>query len=60
MAEYRVLRGHIGDREYMPGDTREAAPHEVAHLVASGCLEDGASLETKVETVPENKAKAKK
>lgn len=37
--EFRVIRQHLGDRMYMPGDTREADPKEVAHLVAGGVIE---------------------
>lgn len=46
---YNVLRQHIGDRDYLPGDTREADPAQVAHLVASGVLEQ-AKVEPPVET----------
>lgn len=40
MASYKVMRQHYGDREYQAGDTREAKPEIVAHLVASGVLEE--------------------
>ncbi|MGP3699197.1 hypothetical protein [Rhodobacter sp. NSM] len=33
MQKYTVLRQHIGDRPYEPGDMREAAHADVAHLV---------------------------
>jgi hypothetical protein len=51
MARYSVLRQHTGDREYLPGDTREADPAIVAHLVAAGVL-----AEVKVEPPVEVKA----
>lgn len=54
MTAYKVLRFHIGDRDYQVGDTRHATPVEVAHLVASGTLE-----EVKVVTPPERKGRAK-
>lgn len=52
--EYTVLREHLGDRQYMPGDKREAAPAEVAHLVRAGVL-----IEAKVEAPLEMKAEPK-
>lgn len=30
--KFHVLRPHVGDRPYSVGETREAAPIEVAHL----------------------------
>jgi hypothetical protein len=51
MARFNVLRQHYGDRDYIPGDTREADPAQVAHLVAAGVLE-----EIKVEPPVEVKA----
>lgn len=55
MAQFKVMRQHYGDREYQAGDTREAKPEVVAHLVASGILEE-------VKEMPpvEKKAPAKK
>lgn len=35
---FKVLRQHLGDRSYAPGEFRTANPREVAHLVASGTL----------------------
>lgn len=43
MALFKVLRGHLGDRFYAEGDTREAAPADVAHLVRNGVLAEAAS-----------------
>lgn len=54
MTVYKVLRFHIADRDYRTGDTREAIPAEVAHLVASGTLE-----EVKVVAPTERKRSAK-
>jgi hypothetical protein len=33
MKSFKVLRHHVGDRDYAPGDTRVADPAVVAHLV---------------------------
>jgi len=65
MAAYRVLRHHDGDRAYAPGDTREAAPADVAHLVALGVLAPLAAagakaeppLRDKADRAPRNKAR---
>ena len=38
MKTYKVARPHIGDRFYETGDTREAAPIDVKHLVDAGIL----------------------
>lgn len=51
MQSYKVLRQHFGDREYMPGDTREANAADVDHLVGR-VLEP---IEAKVVEAPENK-----
>ena len=50
---FNVLRRHEGDRLYEEGDTREASASEVAHLVASGVLEQA---KAKGESKPRNKA----
>lgn len=52
MQKYTVLRQHIGDRDYLPGETREARPADVAHLVGT-VLEP---IEAKVAEAPEDKA----
>ena len=57
MQRYRVIRTHIGDREYLPGDEREAAPGDVEHLVQAGCL---SAIEAKVIAPPENKGRQRK
>ena len=41
--KYTVLREHLGDRDYRPGDEREADPSSVAHLVALGVLAEVAA-----------------
>jgi len=51
--KFRVLRQHLGDRMYMPGDTREAVASEVAHLVEKGVLEPDRA---KTDPKPANKA----
>jgi hypothetical protein len=43
MAEYVVKRQHLGDRMYLPGDTRQAAESEVGHLVKAGVLKKAPS-----------------
>lgn len=52
MATYKVLRQHYGDKPYSEGDTREAEPRDVAHLVERGVLE-------KAEPAVQNKAAPK-
>jgi hypothetical protein len=54
MTVYKVLRFHIGDRDYRVGDTREAIPAEVAHLVEWGILQ-----EVKMVAAPARKRSAK-
>ena len=41
--KYTVLREHLGDRDYRPGDEREADPSSVAHLVALGVLAEASA-----------------
>lgn len=57
MPKYEVLRQHEGDKFYKPGDVRESASADVAHLVRSGVLRlaDG----EKADPVHENKAEQK-
>ncbi|RYE81852.1 MAG: hypothetical protein EOP19_17630 [Hyphomicrobiales bacterium] len=52
MQNYRVLRGHEGDRPYVEGETRQADPAAVAHLVGK-VLEP---IKGKAEPSPKNKA----
>ena len=56
MPEYDVLREHLGDRNYLPGDTRTASKAEVAHLVRNGVLR---AEEEKAAAPPANKAAPK-
>lgn len=53
MQTYNVIRQHYGDKQYMPGDTREANPSDVKHLVDAGVLKEA---KAKAETAPANKA----
>ena len=53
MASFKVLRQHHGDKPYAEGDTREADPRDVAHLVANGVLEP---IKAKAEKPVENKS----
>ena len=36
--DYKVVRPHLGDKAYLPGDVRSAKPASVSHLVAKGVL----------------------
>lgn len=54
MKTYDVVRQHLGDRMYVPGDKRQANPAEVSHLVSAGVLAEPAA--TKAEKPPLNKA----
>ena len=54
--KFEVIRQHLGDRLYMPGDEREATQGDVAHLVANGVLKP---VRAKAEGAPKNKAEPK-
>ena len=55
--EYKVKRPHQGDKWYDVGDTRDAKPNSVAHLVASGTLVEPSDDEGETsEPTVENKA----
>lgn len=63
MATYDVLRTHQGDKPYKAGDTREANPRDVAHLVARGVLIEkkaARKAKNKAEPAVSNKADVKK
>lgn len=47
--KFTVIRQHLGDKMYMPGDVREAAESDVAHLVRNKVL-------VKARPAPKNKA----
>jgi len=51
--KFRVIRQHLGDKFYQPGDERTADPAAVKHLVAQGVL---APIKAKAEPAPANKA----
>lgn len=53
---YEVIRQHLGDRLYMPGDVREVNQGDVAHLVANGVLKP---VRAKAGPAPANKAAPK-
>lgn len=53
MATFIVMRQHVGDRDYRPGERRDADPAQVAHLVAAGVLKPVGNA------APENKRAAK-
>ncbi len=55
---FNVLRRHEGDRLYDEGDTREAVPADVAHLVTGGVLKKAeAKTANKAEPALTNKSK---
>lgn len=51
--KYTVLRQHLGDKMYMPGDEREANASDVKHLIDAGVLREAKG---KAEAAPANKA----
>jgi hypothetical protein len=53
MKTYQVLRQHLGDKMYMPGDTREVAQGDVQHLINNGVLREA---QAKAEAPVANKA----
>lgn len=56
--QYVVKRQHFGDKMYYSGDTREADPRDVAHLIKSGVLAEKNSNQTilnKAEKPAKNK-----
>ncbi|WP_044026783.1 MULTISPECIES: hypothetical protein [Roseobacteraceae] len=60
MEKYEVMRRHQGDKFYEEGDTREAKPSDVAHLVVNGVLRKKApEVLNKARAVPKNKARGK-
>lgn len=44
--QYDVKRQHYADKQYFAGDTREAEPRDVAHLIKSGVLAEKNSNQT--------------
>lgn len=59
--KFVVLRRHRGDRDYRPGDEREANESDVVHLVRAGVLrrkEEPKKTSAKAEAAPQNKAEA--
>lgn len=53
MQTYEVACQHYGDKQYWPGDTREANAADVQHLIKAGVLLEP---EAKAETKTANKA----
>lgn len=49
--KFDVLRQHYGDKQYWPGDERDASEADVKHLVESGVLK-----RQKADQRPANKA----
>ena len=50
--KFKVLRHHIGDKEYFPGDTRDATENDVKHLIGKTLVR----ADQKDEPKPQNKA----
>lgn len=60
MAQFEVLRQHFGDKQYWPGDVRDASERDVSHLVKAGVLRAKAAPELKNKAEPSVKNKAAK
>lgn len=58
--KYAVLRRHLGDKMYEPGDEREVNEGDVAHLVAKGVLAEKKAKASKDKAEPKAKNKAEK
>ncbi|WP_295451213.1 hypothetical protein [uncultured Pseudophaeobacter sp.] len=60
--DYKVLRPHLGDKAYLPGDVRSAKPASVSHLVAKAVLapvtQEEPSSEDGQKAVAENSGNA--
>ncbi|MEH6721047.1 MAG: hypothetical protein V7704_19380 [Aurantimonas endophytica] len=50
--KFEVIRQHLGDRMYMPGDEREISEADAAALVKNGVLK---ASRKKAEPAPQNK-----
>ena len=62
MTKFQVVRQHLGDKMYMPGDEREASEADVRHLIDNGVLKRKAEPKpaNKAEPPVQNKSAAKK
>ncbi|MFZ5674289.1 MAG: hypothetical protein ACOZAM_15110 [Pseudomonadota bacterium] len=69
--KFKVLRQHLGDKLYMPGDIREISEADAGHLVKLGCLakadapvdnaaEDAAPANKAEDAAPQNKKSGKR
>ncbi|MEF2551995.1 hypothetical protein VQ042_11590 [Aurantimonas sp. A2-1-M11] len=59
--KYEVIRQHLGDRMYMPGEEREISEGDAAALVRNGVLKEPSKkaepkAANKAERAPKNKA----
>lgn len=54
--KFTVMRRHLGDKMYEPGDEREASEGDVSHLVKAGVLK---KAREKSEPAPANKAEGR-
>lgn len=57
--KFHVVREHLGDKQYMPGDTREAVRTEVAHLIPQVLVPEDEAPHRKADRKPANKAEPK-
>lgn len=55
-SKYKVLRPHIGDKEYSVGEIREAEESAVAHLEGKVLKKMSKSASNKAAQKPQNKA----
>lgn len=53
--KYKVKREHFGDKIYKSGDTREADPIAVKHLVEKGVLVEEKEVKKPVKTAKQVK-----
>ncbi|RVM91471.1 hypothetical protein [Sinorhizobium meliloti] len=54
--KFYVTRQHIGDKLYMPGDTREANESDVKHLIGKTLSKDPPKKAESVEKKPTGRA----
>lgn len=49
---FYVVREHLGDKQYFPGDTREAVRTEVAHLIPQVLVPEDEARHLKTDRKP--------
>lgn len=55
--KYEVIRAHSGDKDYAVGDTREANPNDVAHLIGKCLKKKAPAAKNKAAAASLNKGK---